>query len=94
MNSEENQTIQEPIMETPESIAEDYLSSLQDLNLNSKPLINMLTILADDNINHADVIVGVIKEHIIKKKDSKHLNIKKGARCSRIESISQRKKYY
>lgn len=53
-------------METPESIAEDYLSSLQDLNLNSKPLINMLTILADDNINHADVIVGVIKEHIIK----------------------------
>lgn len=47
-------------------VAEDYQSSLQDLNLNSKPLINMLTMLADDYIAHASVIVDVVEKHILK----------------------------
>lgn len=52
--------------EVTKNIAEEYQSSLQDLNLNSKPLINMLTILAEENINHASVIVDVVEDHILK----------------------------
>lgn len=48
------------------AIAEEYLSSLMDLNVNSKPLINMLTMLAEDNIEHADVIVRVVDQHLAK----------------------------
>ena len=47
-------------------VAEEYLSSLSDLNCNSKPLINMLTMLADENINYAPVIVNVVQNHIAK----------------------------
>lgn len=49
-------------------IREEYLSSLADLNVNSKPLINMLTILAEENIEHAAVIVQAVEEHIAKVK--------------------------
>ncbi|KAH8297241.1 hypothetical protein KR044_008570 [Drosophila immigrans] len=45
-------------------IGEEYLSSLTDLNCNSKPLINMLTMLAEENINYAQVIVRVVEYHI------------------------------
>ncbi|XP_068144812.1 pre-mRNA cleavage complex 2 protein Pcf11 isoform X2 [Drosophila tropicalis] len=45
-------------------IGEEYLSSLQDLNCNSKPLINMLTMLAEENINYARVIVRVVEYYI------------------------------
>lgn len=45
-------------------IGEEYLSSLTDLNCNSKPLINMLTMLAEENINYAHVIVRVVEYHI------------------------------
>ncbi|KAM8712027.1 hypothetical protein ACLKA7_012533 [Drosophila subpalustris] len=45
-------------------IGEEYLSSLTDLNCNSKPLINMLTMLAEENINYAPVIVRVVEYHI------------------------------
>lgn len=47
-------------------IAEEYLSSLVDLNINSKPLINMLTILAEENIEHGQVIVDAVEQHIAK----------------------------
>lgn len=47
-----------------EEIAEEYRSSLKDLVLNSKPLITMLTMLAEENITHAGVIVKAIEEHI------------------------------
>ncbi|XP_034938196.1 uncharacterized protein Pcf11 isoform X2 [Chelonus insularis] len=47
-------------------IAEDYSSSLSDLTINSKPLINMLTMLADDNVDHAPVIVQAIENHLQK----------------------------
>lgn len=47
-------------------IEEEYLSSLMDLNVNSKPLINMLTMLADDNIEFAHVIVKAVEKHLAK----------------------------
>lgn len=49
-----------------QKVAEEYLSSLADLNLNSKPLINMLTILAEENMEHAAIIVKVVEQHISK----------------------------
>lgn len=51
-----------------QKVAEEYLSSLADLNMNSKPLINMLTILAEENIEYAAVIVKVVEEHIAKRR--------------------------
>ncbi|GBP76225.1 Pre-mRNA cleavage complex 2 protein Pcf11 [Eumeta japonica] len=47
-------------------VAEDYASSLADLTVNSKPLINMLTILAEENIDHAGVIVETVEKHLEK----------------------------
>ncbi|KAK8723486.1 hypothetical protein OTU49_011736 [Cherax quadricarinatus] len=47
-----------------DEVAEEYRSSLKDLMINSKPLITMLTMLADENRPHAAVIVKVIEEHI------------------------------
>lgn len=45
-------------------VEEEYLSSLMDLNVNSKPLINMLTMLAEDNLECSPVIVRAIEKHI------------------------------
>uniref|UniRef100_A0A1L8DCG8 Pre-mRNA cleavage complex 2 protein Pcf11 n=1 Tax=Nyssomyia neivai TaxID=330878 RepID=A0A1L8DCG8_9DIPT len=47
-------------------IGEEYLSSLADLNVNSKPLINMLTIIAEENMEHAEVIVKAVEQHLAK----------------------------
>lgn len=47
-------------------VADAYLSSLVDLNVNSKPLINMLTILAEENIEYGQVIVDAVEQHIAK----------------------------
>ncbi|XP_076321065.1 pcf11 cleavage and polyadenylation factor subunit isoform X2 [Tachypleus tridentatus] len=47
-----------------EDICEDYRSSLADLTCNSKPLINMLTMLAEDNSKYAHKIVRVIELHL------------------------------
>jgi pre-mRNA cleavage complex 2 protein Pcf11 len=47
-------------------VAEDYESSLSDLTVNSKPLINMLTMLADENITHAPVIAQAVEKHLQK----------------------------
>lgn len=54
----------DPIKE--KDIEEEYLSSLMDLNVNSKPLINMLTMLAEDNIEYAHVIVKAVEKHLAK----------------------------
>jgi len=43
---------------------DDFKSSLADLTFNSKPLINMLTMLAEENAQHSEQIVKVIEEHI------------------------------
>lgn len=52
-------------MATEEELASDYASSLADLTVNSKPLINMLTMLAEENVETAAaVIVKVIEKHL------------------------------
>lgn len=47
-----------------QDLAEDYMSSLADLTVNSKPLINMLTMLAEENVESAPIIVKVIEKHL------------------------------
>lgn len=49
-----------------EEVMEEYESSLQDLTFNSKPQINMLTMLAEDNAQYAEQIVQVIGTHMKK----------------------------
>ncbi|KAK6172253.1 hypothetical protein SNE40_015955 [Patella caerulea] len=56
-------------------VAEAYRSSLKDLSQNSKPLINMLTMLADDHEQHAALIIDVIEDHIQKVKPSLKLPV-------------------
>lgn len=51
-------------MATANAIREEYLSSLADLDQNSKPMIDMLTMLAEEQRQHAPVIVEAIKERI------------------------------
>ncbi|CAG9820212.1 unnamed protein product [Phaedon cochleariae] len=53
-------------MSTPEEIKAEYTSSLADLTFNSKPLINVLTMLADENSPNAKVIVEAIETHLSK----------------------------
>ena len=45
---------------------DSYLQSLKDLTFNSKPLINMLTMLAEENIQYASKIVTGIEDHLRK----------------------------
>jgi pre-mRNA cleavage complex 2 protein Pcf11 len=49
-----------------EEVAEEYASSLSDLTRNSKRLINLLTMLADENIMHAPIIVQAVEKHLQK----------------------------
>lgn len=46
------------------AIREEYMSSLADLDQNSKPMIDMLTMLAEDHRQHAPIIVDCIKQRI------------------------------
>uniref|UniRef100_A0A674JNL2 Uncharacterized protein n=1 Tax=Terrapene triunguis TaxID=2587831 RepID=A0A674JNL2_9SAUR len=47
--------------EAREDACRDYQSSLEDLTFNSKPHINMLTILAEENVPFAKDIVSLIE---------------------------------
>ena len=47
-----------------EDICEEYESSLEDLTFNSKPLINVLTMLAEENSQHASSITKLIASRI------------------------------
>lgn len=47
-------------------VAEEYSNALADLNINSKPLINMLTMLADENSAYAPIIVQCIERQLHK----------------------------
>ncbi|XP_078514610.1 pre-mRNA cleavage complex 2 protein Pcf11 isoform X2 [Lissotriton helveticus] len=49
-----------------EDACRDYQSSLEDLTFNSKPHINMLTILAEENLPFARDIVALIEAQIAK----------------------------
>lgn len=47
-------------------VADEYISSLADLSVNSKPLITMLTMLAEESIDHAPAIVRAVEAHLLK----------------------------
>ena len=47
-----------------EDVCKEYASSLEDLTFNSKPLINMLTMLAEENRQLAAQIVKLIEKRI------------------------------
>ena len=49
-----------------DDVAKDYKASLDDLTFNSKPLINMLTMLAAESEESSNEIVQVIEAHIQK----------------------------
>lgn len=51
-------------METEEDPISEYESSLNDLKRNNKPLINALTILAEEYINCSVQIVELIENHL------------------------------
>ncbi|KAK6523932.1 hypothetical protein TWF281_001894 [Arthrobotrys megalospora] len=51
---------------SPEDLAEDYRSSLEDLSVNSRWEITNLTVIAKENIHAAQAISKVIEEHIQK----------------------------
>jgi hypothetical protein len=44
---------------------QDFKVALNDLKLNSKPLINFLTILAEEKLHNAPQIVRAIEERIV-----------------------------
>lgn len=47
-----------------ESVLEEYRASLEDLTFNSKPLINMLTVLAEENYSYASDLVKLIESQV------------------------------
>lgn len=49
-----------------QELSDEYLSSLVDLTVNSKLLIDMLTTLAHENIGRGPVIVETVAQHIDK----------------------------
>ncbi|CAN6636682.1 hypothetical protein TRVA0_016S00342 [Trichomonascus vanleenenianus] len=52
--------------EEKEAVRQDFLDSLQDLTLNSRPIITSLTVIAQENVRTADAVVKAIEEHITK----------------------------
>ncbi|NXB73158.1 PCF11 protein, partial [Donacobius atricapilla] len=61
--------------EAREDACGDYQSSLEDLTFNSKPHINMLTILAEENVPFAKDIVSLIEAQIAKAPASEKLPV-------------------
>lgn len=49
-----------------EQVQQDYADSLQELTFNSRPLINLLTQIAQENVQAAEVIAKTIETHIAK----------------------------
>ena len=49
-----------------EEVVEEYKSSLNDLTFNSKVHINLLTMLAEDNVQYSEHIVKIIEAHLQK----------------------------
>ena len=47
-----------------EEVSNEYKSAIQDLTFNSKPLINALTMLAEDNKESGAIIIQVICDRI------------------------------
>lgn len=49
-----------------EEAVNNYMSSLAELTVNSKPHINALTFLAEDYLNYAEAIVNAVDDHLQK----------------------------
>lgn len=47
-----------------EEFSAEYKASLKDLTFNSKPVINNLTILADENKKYATEVVAAVEQRI------------------------------
>ncbi|XP_029957302.1 pre-mRNA cleavage complex 2 protein Pcf11 [Salarias fasciatus] len=58
-----------------EDACREYQSSLEDLTFNSKPHINMLTILAEENVTFAKDIVAIIEAQISKAQPAEKLPV-------------------
>ncbi|XP_036176569.1 pre-mRNA cleavage complex 2 protein Pcf11-like [Myotis myotis] len=58
-----------------EDVCREYQSSLEDLTFNSKPYINMLTILAEENLPFAKEIVSLIEAQAAKAPSSEKLPV-------------------
>ncbi|XP_022086204.1 uncharacterized protein LOC110976864 isoform X1 [Acanthaster planci] len=58
-----------------ETVKREYETALSDLTFNSKPLISMLTMLAEENVKHAPQIVEVIESRLQKAKPSEKLPV-------------------
>ena len=54
------------VVKMAQAVAEEYTTSLEDLTFNSKPHINALTMLAEEYLEHADIIVHVIEAKLEK----------------------------
>lgn len=54
------------LTEKEEEIKEEYLKTLQDLTFNSKPLIDVLTEVAEENKEYASTIADCIVEQLEK----------------------------
>ena len=48
-----------------DDVCEEYASSLEDLTFNSKPLINVLTMLAEENSKYGPRIVKLIEKRLL-----------------------------
>lgn len=47
-----------------QEFAAAYKAELKELKVAEKPVINMLTMLAEDNKQHAQAVVGAIESHL------------------------------
>ena len=61
---------------------QDFKDALNDLKINSKPVINFLTILAEEKLHNAPQIVRAVEERVIEV--SIHLKKKKVLLVARI----------
>ncbi|XP_070554002.1 pre-mRNA cleavage complex 2 protein Pcf11-like [Ptychodera flava] len=63
------------MMSEEQAFSEDFKSSLSDLTFNSKPLINMLTMLAEENVAYAPHVVRLIEERLNQAKPAEKLPV-------------------
>jgi hypothetical protein len=63
-------------------VVQDFQEALEDLHENSKPAIDVLTVIAKENTDHAGYISAVLERHIrtvlrnFKSKGASHTNVK------------------
>jgi len=58
-----------------EGLVNEYKTSLEDLTVNSKPLIDMLTVLAGESGDYANRIAGLVEDRLLQVKPNSKLPI-------------------